>query len=158
MATAETARDALSEYMHVLLKVDAFWYSIDSNHSHGFPLYSRFGMSQQDFEALLLAATIAKYSDKFGFRSNKKEWSSFINSYRFWLDSLRQLPQSRHLKPSKQIKSTLILILKPKRALPSASNQPLQSYWCILDANPITHPYMYANGGWRKIPYTQPGV
>ena len=48
-------------------------------------------MSQQDFEALLLAANIAKYSDKFGFRSNKKEWSSFINSYRFWLDSLSKL-------------------------------------------------------------------
>ena len=91
MATAETARDALAEYMHVLLKADAFWYSIDSNHSHGFSLCSRFGMRQQDFEALLLAANLAKYSDTFGFRSNKKEWSSFIDSYRFRLDSLSEL-------------------------------------------------------------------
>ena len=91
MATAETARDALAEYMHVLLKADAFWYSIDSNHSHGFSLCSRFGMSQRDFEALLLAANLAKCSDKFGFRSNLKEWKSFIDSYRFRLDGLSKL-------------------------------------------------------------------
>jgi len=83
MAVVEQARDNIAEYVRVLLHADAFWFTIDSSHGHGFSLCSRFGMSARDYEALLLAANLAKHSEKFGFRAKPKEWESFLTGYRF---------------------------------------------------------------------------
>jgi len=91
MTVAEKARESIAKYLYDMIKADAFCYYIDTNHSYGFSLCSRFGMNQRNFEALLLAANLPKRSDKFGVRSNKKNWSTFLTGYCFRVNSFCKL-------------------------------------------------------------------
>jgi len=81
--TAALARLKIAEFVVFLTGVTAFWFAINPNdHGHGFSLCSRFGMTQRDYEALLVAANLAVV-DATGFRLLPQEWTQFIGSGHF---------------------------------------------------------------------------
>jgi hypothetical protein len=68
------------------LQHDTTGYTLNTSHEHGFHLANRFGMTHEHYEALLVAADLARYVN--GVLTIKiKQWESFLHGY-YFSDSL----------------------------------------------------------------------
>ena len=75
--------DHLAECMLYLSTASSFWFSLNSAHGRSISLSDRLGMSQHDYERLLVSADLADYHNVWGFRIRLKEWKMFIGGHRF---------------------------------------------------------------------------
>ena len=62
-----TILDHLAEYFLYLAAAPLFWFSINSSYDHEFHLSRRFGMTQDAYECILVAANLAEFHKKWGF-------------------------------------------------------------------------------------------
>jgi hypothetical protein len=85
MATSYHAAilDHLSECMLYLSTASSFWFSLNSAHGCSISPSDRLGMSQYDYERLLVTADLAQYHNTWGFRIRLMEWNNFIGGHRF---------------------------------------------------------------------------
>ena len=85
MATSYHAAilDHLAECMLYLSTASSFWFSLNSAHGCSVSLSDRLGMSQHDYERLLVTADLAQYHNTWGFQIRTTEWNKFIGGHRF---------------------------------------------------------------------------
>jgi len=85
MATSYHAAilDHLAEFMLYLSTASSFWFSLNSAHSCSISLSDRLGMSQHDYEHLLVTADLAQYHNAWGFRIRLTERNNFIVGHLF---------------------------------------------------------------------------
>jgi hypothetical protein len=85
MATSYHAAilDHLAECMLYLSTASSFWFSLNSAHGCSISLSDWLGMSQHDYERLLVTADLAQYHNSWGFRIRITEWNNFIGGHWF---------------------------------------------------------------------------
>jgi hypothetical protein len=75
--------DHLAEFMLYLSTASSFWFSLNSAHDRSISLSDRLGMSQHDYERLLVTADLAKFQHTWGFQIKLMEWNNFIGGHQF---------------------------------------------------------------------------
>jgi hypothetical protein len=60
-ASKESILAAIANLLIFLSGANAYWYTLNTSHEHGFHLENRFGMTHERYVALLVAADLAKY-------------------------------------------------------------------------------------------------
>ena len=75
--------DHLAEFMLYLSTASSFWFSLNSAHGRSISLSDRLGMSQHDYERLLVAADLAQFHNTWGFQIKLMEWNNYIGGHRF---------------------------------------------------------------------------
>ena len=56
-------QEAIANLLIYLSSAKSFWYTLNTSHEHGFHLANRFGMSHDNYIALLVAADLARYTN-----------------------------------------------------------------------------------------------
>lgn len=77
--TAARARAVIADFLIVLASGSAFWFAINCPYHYDFSLCSRFGMTDRDYEALLVAADLAAVNVSGDFKIKHVAWTEFIN-------------------------------------------------------------------------------
>jgi hypothetical protein len=78
-----TLLDHLAEHIRYLSTASSFWFSVNSSYDHGCHLSKRMGMSPQDYEYLLVAASLAHFHQKWGFSIKITKWKLFLEGHQF---------------------------------------------------------------------------
>jgi hypothetical protein len=65
-----------------LSSAKSFWYTLNTSHEHDFHLANRFGMSPENYTALLVAADLARYTNG-KLYIKRKQWELFLSGYYF---------------------------------------------------------------------------
>ncbi len=73
-----TLLDHLAEHIGYLSTASFFWFSVNSSYDHGCHQSKQMGMSPQDYEYLLVAATLAHFHQKQGFSIEISKWKLFL--------------------------------------------------------------------------------
>jgi hypothetical protein len=74
--------DHLAEFMLYLSTASSFWFSLNSAHGRSISLSDQLGMSQHDYERLLVAADLAQFHNTWGFQIKLMEWNNYIGGHR----------------------------------------------------------------------------
>ena len=77
------SRLVVANYLAFLSGSDAFCCYLNCDPDKEFSLYHRFGMTQRNFEGILIAANFRAINKCGEFKINSKEWTSFIASGHF---------------------------------------------------------------------------
>ena len=78
----ESILAAIADLLIFLSGAKSYWYTLNTSHEHGFHMTNRFGMTHENYVALLVAADLARYVN--GVLTIKiKQWESFLRGYRF---------------------------------------------------------------------------
>ncbi len=78
-----TLLDHLAEHIRYLSTASSFWFSVNSSYDHGCHLSKRMGMSPQDYEYLLVAASLAHFHQKRGISIKIWKWKLFLEGHQF---------------------------------------------------------------------------
>ena len=75
-------QEAIANLLIYLSSAKSFWYTLNTSHEHGFHLANRFGMSHDNYMALLVAADLARYANGMLY-IKRTQWELFLRGYYF---------------------------------------------------------------------------
>jgi len=75
-------QEAIANLLIYLSSAKSFWYTLNTSHEHGFHLANRFGMSHDNYMALLVAADLARYTNGMLY-IKRTQWELFLRGYYF---------------------------------------------------------------------------
>ena len=75
--------DHLADHLIYLSSSSSFWFSMNSSYEHDFHLSKHLGMTQKDYEYLLVAAVLAHIDKRWGFSIKMMKWRLFLEGHQF---------------------------------------------------------------------------
>jgi hypothetical protein len=79
---SDSALEHVAEHLQYIASAGSFWFTLNSNYTHGCHLANRFGLNQEEYEALLIICGLASYT-RYGFTIKPTAWSNFIGGHWF---------------------------------------------------------------------------
>ena len=66
--------DHIADFLKFISSTKLFWFSLNTSYGHGCHLANRFRLEPDEYEALLIVASLAHYT-RFGFAMKPTAWS-----------------------------------------------------------------------------------
>jgi len=67
--------DHIADFLKIISSAQSFWFSLDTSYGHGCHLTNQFRLEPNDYEVLLVVASLAHYT-RFGFVVKLTAWSN----------------------------------------------------------------------------------
>ena len=81
----EALLDHITNFLKFISSTQLFWFSLNTSYDHGCYLANRFLLDPDEYEALLIVASLASYM-RFGFQIKADAWRKFLGGHRFVAD------------------------------------------------------------------------
>ncbi len=72
--SSQSILDHIAEMLQFIYNTQLFWFTLDTSYNHGYHLDNRFFLEPNDYEVLLVVASLAHYT-RFGFAMKPTAWS-----------------------------------------------------------------------------------
>ena len=73
----EALLDHIADFLKFISNTQSFWFMLDTSYNHGCHLANRFRLEPNNYEVLLVVASLAHYT-RFGFAMKPTAWTKFL--------------------------------------------------------------------------------
>ncbi len=84
-SSCESILDHIAGYLKFISKAQSFWFTLNTSYDHGCHLASRFRLEPNNYEVLLVVASLASYT-QLGFAIKQTAWRKFLGGHQFAVD------------------------------------------------------------------------
>jgi hypothetical protein len=80
--SSDALLDHIANFLKFISSAQSFWFTLNTSYDHGCHLSSCFRLDQEEYEALLIVASLASYT-RFGFQIKADAWTKFLGGRQF---------------------------------------------------------------------------
>ncbi len=81
-SSSESVLDHIADYLTFISDAQSFWFRLNMSYNHGCHLANRFHLKPNDYEVLLVVASVALYTG-LGFAIKPTAWRKFLGGHQF---------------------------------------------------------------------------
>jgi hypothetical protein len=78
--SSESVLDHIADYLTFISNAQSFWFTLNMSYGHGCHLASRFHLEPNNYEVLLVIASLALYT-RLGFAIKPTAWRKFLGGH-----------------------------------------------------------------------------